>query len=133
MAIPVRNVARLRIDKWLWFVRFFKSRAQASEAVDGGRIHLNGARVKASHAVCAGDQLEITRGRESWELWIRAIPARRGPAAEAIACYEESSESVARRAAARTERRLTGGAPPRPPKRPDKRARRAILRFQRGR
>ena len=133
MTDPDRNGERLRIDKWLWCARFFRSRAQASAAVDGGRVHLNGARVKASHAVRTGDRLEISRDEESWEVVVRSIPQRRRPAAEAAACYEESPQSVARRAARRTERRMAGGPAPRPPTRPDKRARRALLRLQRGR
>ncbi|HZF17661.1 MAG TPA: RNA-binding S4 domain-containing protein [Steroidobacteraceae bacterium] len=119
----------LRIDKWLWHARFFKTRSLATAAVDGGRIHVNGARVKPAHAVRVGDRLEITREQESWDLRVRALPSRRGPAAGAAACYEESPESAARRA----ERRLLGGAPPRPASRPDKRARRELLRLQRGR
>jgi len=133
MTHPSENGERLRIDKWLWCARFFKSRGQASAAVDGGRVHLNGARVKAAHAVRAGDRLEITRDDDAWEIVIRSMPPRRGPAAEAAACYEESPESVARRAARRSERRMAGGRPPRPPARPDKRARRALLRLRRGR
>jgi ribosome-associated heat shock protein Hsp15 len=133
MADPVPDAERARIDKWLWCTRFFRSRAQASEAVDGGRVHLNGARVKRSHAVRVGDRLEITREQESWEVVVRAIPARRGPASEAAHCYEESAASLAGRDALRKQRRLAGGAPPRPATRPDKRARRELLRLMRGR
>jgi len=133
MANPDRNGAALRIDKWLWFVRFFRSRSLASAAVDGGHVHLNGARVKASHAVRPGDRLEITREHESWEILVRELPSMRGPAAQAARCYEESPDSAARRESQRAQRRAAGGAPPRPPKRPDKRARRELLRLQRGR
>jgi ribosome-associated heat shock protein Hsp15 len=133
MTTPDRIGAALRIDKWLWFVRFFRSRSLASAAVDGGRVHLNGARVKASHAVRVGDRLEITREHESWDIRVLAIASRRGPATEAALCYEESPESKARREGERARRKLAGGAPPRPPKRPDKRGRRELLRLLRGR
>lgn len=131
MANP--DTGALRIDKWLWHARFFRSRSLATAAVDGGRVHVNGARVKPSHAVKIGDRLEITRDAEASDLLIRALPLRRGPAAAAAACYEESADSAARRAARREERRMLGGAPPRPASRPDKRARRELLRLQRGR
>jgi ribosome-associated heat shock protein Hsp15 len=133
MANPDPSSERLRIDRWLWCARFFKSRSQASEAVDGGRVHLNGARVKPSHGVRIGDRLEVTRERESWDIEIRSIPDRRGPAGEAAACYEEMPESSEQRAALRSQRGMAGGAPPRPPTRPDKRARRELMKLQRGR
>jgi ribosome-associated heat shock protein Hsp15 len=121
---------RARIDKWLWCARFYKSRALATEAVQGGRVHLNGGRVKPAHIVRSGDQIEITRGPESWTIQVRAIPARRGSAHEAAGCYEETADSRTQREARRAERRLTGGAPPRPATKPDKRSRRALLRLQ---
>jgi ribosome-associated heat shock protein Hsp15 len=130
---PELDAERLRLDKWLWFARFYKSRSEATEAVEGGRVHLNGARVKPSHAVRIGDRIVITRAAESWDVEVRDLLARRGPAAAAAAAYAETAESAARREAARASRRMAGGAPPRPPKRPDKRARRALLRLQRGR
>jgi len=133
MTAPAPDDARARIDKWLWCVRFFRSRAQASAAVDGGRVHLNGARVKRSHAVRIGDRLDITREQESWGVVVLAIPAVRGPATAAALCYEESPESSRRREERRSQRRLAGGPAPRPPARPDKRARRELLRLQRGR
>ena len=124
---------RPRIDKWLWCARFFRSRALASAAVAGGRVHLNGERVKPAHNVCVGDQVEITRGSESWTIAVLAIRSRRGPASDAGSCYEETADSIARRQSERARRRLAGGAPPRPPARPDKRARRALLRLLRQR
>jgi ribosome-associated heat shock protein Hsp15 len=124
---------RPRIDKWLWCARFYKSRALASDAVAGGRVHLNGERVKPAHSVRAGDQIEITRGSESWTIRVLAIPVRRDSASAAARCYEEAADSIARREAGRAQRRLVGGAPPRPPAKPDKRSRRALLRLLRQR
>ena len=119
---------RLRIDRWLWCVRFFKSRSAAAEAVRGGRVRLNGGRVKPAHDVKAGDAVTIefgTRGDER-EVTIAAIPVRRGPASEAATCYVESAESIERRRVAAEARAL---APPPPTLgRPDKRTRRLLLR-----
>ena len=119
---------RLRIDRWLWCVRFFKSRSAAAEAVRDGRVRLNGSRVKPAHDVKPGDAITIELGShgDEREIAIAAIPARRGPASEAATCYVESSESVERRRAAAEARKL---APPPPTLgRPDKRTRRLLLR-----
>ena len=119
----------LRIDKWLWFARFFKSRSQATEAVSGGRVHVNGERVKPSRDVHLGDTLSITRGEQRFEVVVAALPSRRGPAAEAQQSYTETAESLAARERKREQARL---APPAPFGRPDKHQRRA-LRSLRGR
>ena len=120
--------AGLRIDKWLWCARFFKSRAQATEAVSGGRVHVNGERVKPSRVVHVDDRLEITRDEMRLEVIVRGIPARRGPAPEARTNYVETPASVAAREALR-ERRL---AAPAPDGRPDKHARRVLRDLRRG-
>jgi ribosome-associated heat shock protein Hsp15 len=119
----------LRLDKWLWFARFFKSRSLATDAVAGGRVHVNGARVKAAHEVQPGDVLSITRGDLRFEVVVQALLVRRGPAPEAQAAYAETPESVAAREAKREQLRI---APPAPAGRPDKHERRA-LRGLRGR
>lgn len=124
-------VAELRIDKWLWCARFFKSRSLAAEAVAGGKVHLNAQRVKPARAVQAGDVLEITLGIEVATVKVTAIPMRRGPAAEARLCYEETPESLARRERYREQRRLAAMAAPQTDGRPDKRTRRELLRFHR--
>jgi ribosome-associated heat shock protein Hsp15 len=115
----------LRIDKWLWCARFFKSRSLAQEAVDGGHIQVNGERVKASRQVRAGDMLRITRERERYEVEVTGIPVRRGPATEARQHYRETPESEAARAHARELDRLSA---PVSSGRPDKRERRDLLR-----
>ena len=115
----------LRIDKWLWCARFFKSRSLAQEAVEGGHVQVNGVRVKASRQVRAGDMLRITRERERYEVEVTAIPARRGPAAEARQHYRETPESEAARAHARELDRLSA---PVSNGRPDKRERRDLMR-----
>ncbi len=87
----------LRLDKWLWHARFFKSRAQATDAVAGGLVHVNDERVKPSRDVKVGDRLYITRSESRMEVMILSIPLRRGPASEAQKCYEESADSFKRR------------------------------------
>lgn len=123
----------LRIDKWLWYARFFRTRSLAATAVGGGKVHVNHQRVKPSRLVRAGDLLEVTVGFDAVSVTVLAIPARRGPAAEARRCYAETAESVARRERGREQRRLAALAAPQTPGRPDKRTRRELLRFQRER
>lgn len=121
----------LRLDRWLWCVRLYKSRSLATMAVAGGHVHLNGARVKPAHAVTPGDRLSVSQGGLEREFTVRAIPERRGPAPEARACYEESAESVARAARVGEARRLAALTTPRPEGRPDKKERRDLLAFAR--
>jgi ribosome-associated heat shock protein Hsp15 len=123
---------RLRIDRWLWFARFFRSRSLASAAVAGGRVHLNGERVKPAHAIRVGDRLAVARGEADFECLVTSIPARRGPASEAARAYEETPASRARREAGAVRRRLAPAETPRPEGRPDKHDRR-LLRRVRGR
>ena len=122
----------LRIDRWLFFCRFFKSRSRATAAVGGGHVRVNGERPSAGTRVKVGDTIELVRDRLEYKLTVTAIPARRGPAAEARTCYEEDTESVAARevktAALRQDRLsmpVTGG-------RPDKHTRRKLIRRNRG-
>ncbi len=91
---------RLRIDKWLWAARFFKTRSLAAQAVDGGRVRLNGARVKPAKEVKPGDEVAVHIGELEWILDVRALSGRRGPAAEARKLYDERAESRERRRAA---------------------------------
>lgn len=119
-----------RLDRWLWAARFFKTRGLAQQAIAGGHVHLNGLRTKAARAVRPGDRLEISRGEERFEVHVIALAGRRGPAAAARALYEETDDSVAARMAAQQLRRDLAGSRP-PPARPDKRARRRIIRFTR--
>jgi ribosome-associated heat shock protein Hsp15 len=89
----------VRIDKWLWAARFFKTRSLATAAVDNGKVRLNKERVKPAHAVRAGDSLEIDNGAVEWEVQVRAVSDQRGPAATAQTLYLETEASVARRQA----------------------------------
>jgi ribosome-associated heat shock protein Hsp15 len=121
--------AGLRIDKWLWFARFFKSRSQATDAVAGGLVHVNGERVKPSRCVHLDDLVHITREDVRFDVVVIGLPVRRGPASEARTCYRETPESELAREQRREQSRH---APPAPPGRPDKHDRRTLRDLRRG-
>jgi ribosome-associated heat shock protein Hsp15 len=125
---------RLRIDRWLWCARLFKSRSAAADAVRSGHVRLNGQRVKPAHAVKIGDALQVALPQRSErDIAIAAIPARRGPAPEAAASYVETPESIERGRRAAEERAARRAFAPPTAGRPDKRTRRLLLRVrQRG-
>jgi len=123
---------RHRVDKWLWCTRFFKTRSVAAQAVSGGKVHINGERVKPAHAVRVGDRISLMIGGVAAEFDVLGLPARRGPAPEAQTHYVERPESVERRAKVREAQRLAELSRPRPDGRPDKRDRRRLVKFQRG-
>jgi len=121
---------KVRIDKWLWAARFYKTRSMAAAAVTGGHVHVNGARVKAARFVAIGDELRIVRNEMEFVVIVQAISGKRGPATVAHTLYEETEESKAAREMRVTERRLMNlGRDFPPPKRPGKRDRRLIRRF----
>lgn len=123
---------RHRLDKWLWCTRFFKTRSLAAQAVTGGRVHLNGERVKAAHVVRVGDRVSLNLEGLEAEFDVLGLPARRGPAPEARAHYAETPASATRREQLREQHRLAQLSRPRPDTRPDKRERRKLVKFQRG-
>lgn len=102
---------RVRIDKWLWAARFYKSRSLAADAVSGGLAQLNGARVKPSREVGAGDELQITIGQTRRVVIVRGVSERRGPAREAVRLYAETGASIAARELAAEQRRLQSPPP----------------------
>src|SRR5439155_8475539 len=97
---------RVRIDKWLWAARFFKTRGAATEAVLGGLVQVNGARVKPARDVVVGDRVEVTRSAERWTVVVTALAERRGPASVAATLYEETPESAAQRKERAAQRKL---------------------------
>ncbi len=127
--MPGTENPSVRLDKWLWVARFYKTRALAVEAINGGHVHLNGHRVKPSRKVEAGDALRIRKGEELFQIEIRDVSDKRGPATRARQLYEETPRSIEARERQRAERRVLAAAAGRPAKRPDKRARRRIIRF----
>lgn len=119
----------MRLDKWLWAARFFKTRTLATDAITGGKVQLNGARVKASREVKTADRLEISNGESRWEVTVAGLSDKRGPAPEARLLYEESTESIAARESQRENRKLVIDPAADLHGRPTKRDRRQIRRF----
>jgi len=120
----------VRIDKWLWAARFYKTRSMATDAVNGGHVHINGQRVKPARDVRPGDTVAVLAGWDRRTVIVRALDDRRGPAQRAAALYEETAESRQAREAAQENRRLTSAARMELPGRPTKRNRRAIERLK---
>jgi ribosome-associated heat shock protein Hsp15 len=123
------STEKIRIDKWLWAARFFKTRSQASQAVQGGKVHLNGQRVKPSRTVGAGDELRINKLEQVFEVTVRGVNQYRRPAREAQELYEESEASLKNREKHSQMRRLIRAPGTAPAKKPDKRDRRKIREF----
>ena len=123
---------RVRVDKWLWAARFFKTRGAATEAVLGGHVQVNGARVKPARDVVVGDRLEITKAQERWTVVVAELADRRGPASVAQTLYEETPESAADRQKRRDERRLARPIGADLSERPTKRDRRRLDALRRG-
>jgi ribosome-associated heat shock protein Hsp15 len=123
----------LRIDRWLWCTRLYKTRSLAAEAVAGGKVHLNGIRVKPARTLKVGDAVEITRSGFQFVCEVLKLPDRRGSAPMAQECYAETAEARAAREKFSEQSRLAAAfAPPRSLERPDKHGRR-VLRRLRGR
>jgi len=126
MGKDAQNHQSLRIDKWLWFTRFYKTRGLAGKAVAGGHVKINGVRAKPSSSVAQGDVIDLVRDQLPFRLVAGGLPIRRGPAAEARSSYVEDDESRGRRqqilASIRTDRMQM----PRTPGKPDKHTRRKL-------
>ena len=121
----------LRIDRWLWCTRLFKSRPLAAEAVAGGKVHVNGQRVKPAHNLRAGDQVTISRPGYAFECEVLKLPERRGAAPIAQSCYAESDAArAAREKFAEQSRLVAAFAQPRSLERPDKHGRRELRRLR---
>lgn len=122
---------KIRIDRWLWAARFFKTRSMASHAVSGGKVHVNGARIKPARPVNIGDELRIRRGEQEFTVIVLGLNDKRRPAKEAQALYGETEESIAARESSQKEYHLQRAANLiyGPAKRPDKRERRQIRSF----
>lgn len=121
---------RMRLDKWLWAARFFKTRQLAAEAVLGGKVHLNGQRSKPGKEVRVGSQLSISKGPYDWEIEVQMLPKQRRPASEAATFYTETEQSHAKRQALNEQIRAERAAQPAASHRPNKRERRLIHRFK---
>jgi ribosome-associated heat shock protein Hsp15 len=120
---------KVRIDKWLWAARFFKTRSLARDAIKGGKVQLNGSRVKPGKTVEIEDRLTVRRGEDEYTITVKDTGDRRVSAALAFERYEEDAGSQARREAAAEQRKAEYQAKEQRPRRPDKRQRREIVRF----
>lgn len=125
------DVKKVRLDKWLWAARFFKTRSLAAQAISSGRIHLNGARIKPSRIIEIGDELQIQRGNYEFVVIVQGLSSYRRPAVEAQMLYEETEESILVREKIREQRRLMKLEQMSPLKKPSKKDRRLIRKFTR--
>jgi ribosome-associated heat shock protein Hsp15 len=129
MPTEMSPLDKMRLDKWLWAARFFKTRSLATQAIEHGRVKLNGERVKPAHDIRPGDRLAIHLGEADWALTVRGLSMQRGPAPVAQALYEEDPASQARRQQQASERKLAASPAAEIKGRPTKRDRRQIHRF----
>ncbi len=122
--------SKLRLDKWLWAARFYKTRSLAKAAIEGGKVHLGGQRVKVSKEIVIGDELKVRQGFDEKEIRVLKLSDQRRGAPEAQLLYQEHAESIERREAAAAARKAAGGMLNRPEQRPTKKQRRQIHRFK---
>lgn len=127
---PGNDTAKVRLDRWLWAARFYKTRSAAKAAIEGGKVHCGGQRAKPSKEVGVGVELVISRGIVEQTLIITGIGDRRGSAADAARLYRETAESIAAREDAMNQRRIAGASFAAPPMRPDRRGRRELMRLK---
>jgi len=127
-----KNKSAVRLDKWLWAARFFKTRSLAAQAVSGGKVHLNSQRAKPARELRSGDELSIRRGEVEWVVAVRGLSAKRGPAKEAVQLYEETEQSKLNRQAMAAQINAWRLSQPHSKGRPSKKSRRQITRFTRG-
>ncbi|HEY7235178.1 MAG TPA: RNA-binding S4 domain-containing protein [Gemmatimonadaceae bacterium] len=128
--MPKDPLAAVRLDKWLWAARFFKTRSIATEAVNGGKVELNGLRPKPSKDVKVGDEMRIRIGAFIHAVTVRALSDRRGPASAAALLFEESPESIAARETLREQHRIAPSVQYEEGGRPTKKDRRAMSAFE---
>jgi ribosome-associated heat shock protein Hsp15 len=126
----MNDTSKLRIDKWLWAARFFKTRSLAKAAIEGGKVQLDGQRVKVSKEIAVGDRLQIRQGWDQRDVVVEALSDQRRGAPEAQLLYTETAASVAKRESEAAARKAAGGMIDRPAHRPTKKQRRQIHRFK---
>ncbi|MTD37313.1 ribosome-associated heat shock protein Hsp15 [Erwinia sp. CPCC 100877] len=122
----------VRLDKWLWAARFYKTRALAREMIEGGKVHYNGQRSKPGKIVELNARLTLRQGNDEREVLIKGISSQRGPASAAALLYEETPESLSKREKMALARRMNALSMPHPDRRPDKKERRDLMKFKYG-
>lgn len=123
--------SKVRLDKWLWAARFFKTRALARDAIDGGKVAIAGVRAKPAKMLSGGERLTIRKGYEQFEVEVLELSEQRGPAKVAQLLYQETKESLEKRTKEAELRRLHAQSEQAPKSKPDKKQRRQIHRFKR--
>lgn len=129
--ISSSSLKKVRIDKWLWAARFFKTRSLAKQAIDGGKIHIDGQRVKANKEIEIGMSITIRQGWDEREVIVAALSEQRRGAPEAALLYTETGQSIEKRAFKAEQRRALGGGQASTPTKPTGKQRRQIHRFKR--
>ena len=127
-----KPVEAVRLDKWLWAARIYKTRALAREMIEGGKVHYNGQRSKPGKVVEQGATLTLRQGNDERTLLVKGITEQRRPASEAVALYEETTESIEKREKMALARKMNALTMPHPDRRPDKKERRDLMRFKHG-
>lgn len=127
-----KPVAAVRLDKWLWAARIYKTRALARELIEGGKVHYNGQRSKPGKVVELNATLTIRQGNDERTIVVKGITEQRRPASEAVALYEETAESIEKREKMALARKMNALTMPHPDRRPDKKERRDLMRFKHG-
>lgn len=129
--MPDNAQEKMRLDKWLWAARFYKTRKLAAEAIQGGKVHLNGQRSKAGKNICVGNLIEINKDALQWNVCVEVLPKQRRPASEALTFWSENEESKVKRESAVAQLRAHRAATPlQTDGKPTKRDRRLIHRFK---
>lgn len=132
MSAKITEGPEIRLDKWLWAARFYKTRAIAREMVDGGKVHYNGQRAKPSKLVEIGAEIRLRQGNDEKTVHIAALSIQRRGANEAQQLYTETAESVTKRESVSQARKLNALTMPHPERRPDKKERRDLIKFKYG-
>lgn len=122
----------VRLDKWLWVARFYKTRALAREMIEGGKVHYNGQRSKPGKIVELNATLTLRQGNDERTVVVRGVTDQRRPATEAVELYEETAESIEKREKMALARKMNALTMPHPDRRPDKKERRDLLKFKSG-
>ena len=127
-----KPVEAVRLDKWLWAARIYKTRALAREMIEGGKVHYNGQRSKPGKVVELNATLMLRQGNDERTIVVKGITEQRRPASEAVALYEETAASIEKREKMALARKMNALTMPHPDRRPDKKERRDLMRFKHG-